>query len=141
MPSPDRLERPNLAAPDDRVLRRDRLGLMWWPAGAGGLNGEPFSALGLPSFDDVPAIRSAHSREKSMGPFSLALVRLICPLHGPSSFGSYGPFRFVGVGKATWSIAVRACAVKPQMVVATRAGHGFFAFSGSSSISCATICI
>ncbi len=122
MASPDRPGRPNLTTPDDRALFGGRRWLTWWPVGVGGSDGEPFSAPGLSSFDDIPAIRRAHSREESVGPFSLAFVGLICPLHARSSFGRYGPFRFIGAGKARWSIAVRAHAVKPQMVV--RAGRG-----------------
>ncbi len=86
-------------------------------------NSEPFSALRPSSFDDIPAIRSAHSREKSMGPLSLAFVGLIRSLHGRSSFGGYGPFHFIGARKARWSIAVKAYAVKPQIVAGSMAGQ------------------
>ena len=60
-----------------------------------GSNGEPFSALCHSSLDDISAIRSAHSREKSMRAFSLAFVRLIRPFHYRSSISAWGPFEFI----------------------------------------------
>ena len=55
---------------------------MWRDLGAeAASDGKSFSALCLSLLDDLSATWRAHSREKPVGPFSLALVWLICPFH------------------------------------------------------------
>ena len=100
----------------DRCLPEERPNLVRTLLGAAaGLSGEPLSALGPSSSDGVSAIWGAHAGKKSMSPFPLASVRLVCPLHARSSFSRQGWFHLAEVEKTGSSIAPSTCAVKSQI--------------------------
>jgi len=49
------------------------------------LNGQAVPTLGTPPLENLSPVRRAHPLEKAVASLALALVRLICPLHAPSS--------------------------------------------------------
>ena len=60
-----------------------------------GSNGQPFSSLGAPSFQDQPPALGAHAEPESVGSLSGNIAWLVGPLQNSSSW-SKSPFYGIG---------------------------------------------